>query len=274
MSDETSPREGLLGWIITIVAVAGSAVGVIGWYILSNRGAPAFDATGFDLSSAPHSAGPVGAPVASAVPTRPSSGLEMMRADKGIRIVGPGPDSAGPSGPGTATAKKEESHAGFTRNARKHEGAVRRFAEMMTGKYPAVRQYGRDWMRYPDLRKLNDDYMRNRDPIAFMIGLAKAPNLGKMLKKYAGQPGIKEFVVEGMKQAPGELTSSAMDVLQNDRLLKDLVANVAAGLGLPPSITALIKSTDAKGGNVDQNKVVKDLMSDPEIQKAMRNGGQ
>lgn len=280
MSDEPAPRESRTGWIITAVAVGGSAVGVIGWYILTNRGGPAIDTAGFDLSTAPQSARPVAVLSNRPDPGQPRSSLDMMKGDAGIRIVGSGgSDSgspAGASGSGAAAntpaAKKEESHATFTQNARKHEGDVRKFAVMMTNKYPAIRQYGRDWMSHPDLKKLNDDYARDHDPIAFMIGLSKAPSLGTMIKTYAGQPGMKEFIVEGMKQAPSELTGSAMDVLQNDKVVKDLVANVAGALGLPPSITGMINSAGATNGNIDQNKVMKDVMSSPDIQKAMQNG--
>ncbi len=279
MSDEPAPRGSRLGGIITAVAVAGSFIGVIGWYILSNRGGPAIDTTGFDLSSAPTTARPVVRAAAAADPGMPRSSLDMMKADAGIRIVGAGsgPDSSAATKSGGAAApaaKKEEAHASFTESARKHEAEVHRFAVMMTNKYPAIRQYGREWMSHPDLRKLNDDYFKNHDPIAFMVGLSKAPSLGLMIKTYAGQPGMKEFVVEGMKQAPGELTGAAMEVLANDKVVKDLVANVAGSMGLPPSITGMITSAGATNANIDQNKVMKDVMSSPDIQKAMQNGQQ
>ncbi|MBI3565105.1 MAG: hypothetical protein HY079_07915 [Elusimicrobia bacterium] len=277
MSDEPSPRGGRLGWIVTGVAVLGSFVGVVGWYLVSNRGGGGLDTSGFDIATAPSAPRPVAAAPAAPPPGQPRSSLDMMKADAGIRIVDSNsssgsPGSSGPAAPSGPEQKKQESHASFTENARKHEGDVRRFAEKMTAKYPVIRQYGRDWMSYPDLKKLNDDYARNHDPIAFMIGLSKAPNLGTMLKKYAGKPEIREFVVDGMKQAPGDLTGSAMSVLQNDRVLKDLISNVTGSLGLPPSITAMIGSGDPS--KMDQNKMMKDVMNTPDIQKAMQGQGQ
>lgn len=277
MSDEPSPRGGRLGWIVTGVAVLGSFVGVVGWYLISNRGGGGLDTSGFDIATAPSAPRPAAAAPAASARAAPRSGLDMMKSDAGIRIVDAN-SNAGSSGSSGAPApagpeqKKQESHAGFTQNARKHEGDVRRFAEKMTAKYPVIRQYGRDWMSYPDLKKLNDDYARNHDPIAFMVGLSKSPNLGTMLKKYAGRPEIREFIVDGMKQAPGELTGSAMEVLQNDRVVKDLVSNIAGSLGLPPSVTGMINSGDP--AKMDQNKMVKDVMSSPDIQKAMQGSGQ
>jgi hypothetical protein len=255
--------------------VGGSAVGVIGWYLITNRTGAVIDPSGFDLSSAP--AGPRPSAPAPAAPaaSQPSSSLGMLRADAGIRVGGAG--AAAPRGAGAAPAaaggKKEQTQAGFTDLARKHEDEVRRYGERMTRKYPVIAQYGRDWMKHPDLRKLTEDYYRTRDPIAFMTGLARAPSLGPMLKEYGGKPEIREFVVEGVKEAPGDLTAAAMDVLSNNAAVKGLVSGIADAIGLPPSITAMI------GGSApteqDQSKVVNDLMKgNPDMQKALQQGGQ
>ncbi|MDE2143619.1 MAG: hypothetical protein KGJ84_14520, partial [Elusimicrobia bacterium] len=92
---------------------------------------------------------------------------------------------------------------------------------------------------------------------------------GVLLKKYAGAPEMREVVMEGMKQAPADLTSSAMDVLQNDQVVKDLIANVAGGMGLPPSVTGMING----GGDpstMDAGKITSDVMNNPELKKAMQ----
>ncbi|MFI5350728.1 MAG: hypothetical protein ACHQ2Z_14370, partial [Elusimicrobiota bacterium] len=101
----------------------------------------------------------------------------------------------------------------------------------------------------------------------------KAPSLGIMVKQYAGSPAIMAFITQGMKEAPSELTSSAMDVLSNDAVTKGLVSNVAKGLGLPPSVTGLINS----GGDpskIDQKQVVNDMMNSPAVQNALPQGQQ
>lgn len=246
------------------LVVAGSAVGVVGWYVQTNRRGPAIDASGFDLSAAPGSTRP--APVLSArdaTPARPVSSLGYLKADAGVRIAD--------SNAGVLAAPRRDAASpakSFTDAARESEPLVRRFAERMTRRYPVIRQYGRDWMSRPDLRKLNDDYMRNHDPIAFLRGLAKAPSAGPMVKKYAGSPEIREFVVGGIKEAPSALFSSAMDALQSDGAIKDVVAHVADGIGLPPSVTALISAGDPS--KVDQNKVLGDMLASPPVRQALQ----
>jgi hypothetical protein len=270
MSDESARRGGPGGLFVAIV-VGGSAVGVVGWYLMTNRGGPSIDASGFDLSTAPQSQRP--APVASASPSTPqASGLSMLTGGSGVRAAGDsGPSSSsGNQAAGSAKPmdKKEQAHSDFKEQARKHEADVRKFAEMMTKKNPVIRQYGKDWMSHPDLKKLNDDYMRNHDPVAFIMGLTKAPSLGTMVKQYAGNPAIIGFITDGVKAAPGELTGAAMDVLANDTVAKSLISNIASGLGLPPSITGLINSGDPS--KVDQKQVVNDMMNSAAAQGAQQ----
>jgi hypothetical protein len=261
MSEEKSRRTGP-GMIFTAVVVGGSAIGVMGWYVMTNRAGPAIDASGFDLSTAPQSRRAVPVAVSAPPPGQPASSLSMLKGDEGVRIGETNASSSGRSGsaPAKEVDKKTQAHADFTQEARKHEADVVNYSKKMEKKFPILRQYAKDWMSHPDLKKLNDDYMRNHDPIAFIMGLTKAPSLGGLVKKYAGNPAIMSFVTEGVKEAPGELTSSAMDVLANDSVAKSLFSNIAAGVGLPPSVTGLINS----GGDtskMDQKQIVKDVMN-------------
>lgn len=267
MSDGNSILSGRKGGIIVALVVGGSAVGVVGWYMSTNRAGPAIDASGFDLSTAPQSSRRA-APVASARPSeQPGSSLDMLHGDAGVRIgdTGSSGQAAAPA-PAKDTDKKAAAHADFKEQAHKYEADVQRFAMKMTKKYPVIRQYGKDWMSHPDLKKLNDDYARNRDPLAFIVGLAKAPSLGAMVKKYAGSPEIIEFVTQGLKEAPADLTGSAMDVLSNDKVTKSLVANIANGIGLPPSVTGMI-SGGGDASKVDQKTIVSDMMNSPAMKE-------
>lgn len=261
MSQAPVPRTGRSGAIVTAAVVVASAVGVIGWYLITNRTGPAIDATGFDLSATPESnhRSPKSAPTAPVpIPRQAPSSLGMLKADAGIHIVGAAPAPARNSG-ASPEKKKEQSHADFTQEARRHEADVRRFTGRMAAKYPLLRQYGKDWNSYPDLRKLNHEYRQNHDPVAFLMGLSKAPNFGKIVAKYATSPEIREYVTQGVKETPGALLSSGLAVLKNDRVIKGLIASVAGNLGLPPTITAMING----GGDpakLDQSKIVSDLM--------------
>ena len=276
MSDATSEgagpsRGGRLGALLVAVAIGASAVGVLGWHLVSNRG-EALDVSGFDLSASPAE------PRTQAVPARtapaeappPASSLGMLRADAGVSVAGESAP-ARTSATGAPQDAKRKAHADFAEATRKNERSIRAFAERMTSRYPVIRQYGRDWMSQPDLRKLNDDYMRDHDPVKFMLGLSRSENFSKLVRKYAGKPEIREFIVQGMKQAPTELTGAALGALQNDRVLKDLVKSVVAGVGLPPSLTALIDGGDAS--KIDQRQVMSEMLNNPALQKSVGSQG-
>src|SRR3569832_2036121 len=272
MSDGNSRRGGP-GAIIVAVDIDGSAVGVVGWYLAVTRGGgSAIDSSGFDLSAAPHTDRAL--PHTPAAPAAPQqSSLAMLTGDAKKRNGDTGAAPAPAAAPAKEGDKKEQAHADFTQEARKHESDVRNYAIRMTQKYPLLRQYGKDWMSHPDLKKLNDDYMRNHDPVAFIMGLAKAPSLGVMVKQYAGNPAITAFITGAVKEAPADLTGAAMDVLANDKVAKSLISNVATGLGLPPSITGLINS-GGDASQIDQKKVVSDMMNSPAVQNALPPGQQ
>lgn len=261
MSDDGAPREGRLGGLLVALLIVGSAAGVLGWYALTNRKGPVLDYSGFDLNSVTPEKH-VLISDANSAPSQPTSGI-MIKSDPGLNVVdgnASAPAANHPAGPAAGDPK-----ADFRDVARRNEATVRDFAIKMTRKYPSVRQYGKDWMSYPDLRKLNDDYMRNHDPAAFMAGLARSPNFGKLVRKYATDPGIRAFVINGVQQAPGELLSAAGAALSNDAVVKNLVSNVGQALGLPPSIMAVVG-----GGRVDQSKVVSDVLSSPQLKGAMQ----
>ena len=269
--DEEAPRRSSKGAaILAVLAVAGSAVGVM-VYQLSQKDKPTADTAGFDISKTQESR-----PVQDTAQTLPGSAAQIdrtmfqaedlgkMRFGNGVNMAKPGAQKAPDS---------------FTEACRKAESKVQSLAMAYTKRYPSIAKYGRDWMSYPDLKKLNDDYMRDHDPVAFLRGTARSKNFAKLLTQYAGDPAVQAFVKEGIAQAPGDVTSSAISLLKEDNAIKTVVSNVALALGLPPALTAGILG----GGQVDQNQVMGQILQgnpglqgaiqDPNVQKAMQQQG-
>jgi hypothetical protein len=264
MNGEASPRGGKLGAVFVAMVIAGSAAGVLGWYFMTNRKGIEIDARGFDVAAVTPQRTTAAAPGPASQPVNSM----MVKSDANIRIVDANSSVARTASSSAPGDQKGDAKGSFARTARKYEGNVRDYATRMTKKYPSVRQYGRDWMSYPDLRKLNDDYMRNHDPVAFMAGLSRSPNFGKMVSKYAADPGLRSFVIDGVQQAPGELVAAAGDALQGDGVMKNLVLNVANAMGLPPSITAIVGGSM---GSVDPGKMASGLVNgNPQLQRALQ----
>jgi hypothetical protein len=231
------PRGAALGAIVVAAVIGGSALGALGWYWLTNRGAAAVNGEGFDVSAVAATSAPPAA--LTAVPERPPEGL-LVEPDNEMSLFAAPRAAAAPAGAADGGARQT-----FAQNARKYEGWVRDYGIRMTARYPSLRRYGKDWMSYPDLRKLNDDYMRDRDPMAFMEGLARSPNFGKMVAKYASDAGVRAFVADGIKQAPPELAATAAVAVREQSTLQALIDETALALGLPPGTAA------AAAGRVD-----------------------
>lgn len=264
-------NEGRGGALAVAGVIVVSLVGVVGWYLFQNRGGErgALDVSGFDLASAPQTQRPIVPLPEPSAPERPESSLGMLKADAGMRVVDS--NASGESGEARAAASKaaEQEKSGKTLGelCRRYEKRVHAYFLAKTRAHPTVRQYGRDWMSYPDLKKLNDDYFRDRDPVKFMKGLAKSENFGKLVKKYSTDPAIRSVVIDAAKQAPSDLMAAGVDYLNNDKVIKDLVGTVAKGMGLPASLTAIFD--DGKGAKIDQQQVMSDILkNNPEAAKA------
>ena len=277
MSEKPKHQTSRLGVIFVLVAVGGSAIGVVGWHLASNRSA-GLDTSGFDMSTAPDPADsaaphsfPAAAPSGQAPEQRTS--LSMVKGDKSITVVGPGastPKASGASGAaGNPADPKQEAALTMKEAALKYEKLVAGFVQRMEKKHPSITQFGRDWAASPELRAIRDQYWKEKDPVKFAYGIVRSNDFSKLVKKYAGDAGIRDALVTGIKESPPGLTSAVGGVLKSDTVAKGLVTTVIKAVGLPASLTGFLDGSDAKAP--DPNQVMADIMSSPDMKKAMQN---
>ncbi len=277
MSEEHPHKTSRLGVILVLVAVGGSAIGVAGWHLLSNRSA-GLDTSGFDMSTTPEpsqSAAPPSFPAPAPAASAPAqqTSLGMVKGDAGMRVVGPGastpkPASASGSTP-NPTDPKQAAALSFKEAALKNEKIVDAFVRRMEKKHPSITQYGRDWAASPELRALRDAYWKDKDPLKFAYGLAKSNDFSKLVKKYSGDPGIRDALITGIKEAPPSLTGAISGVAQSDGVTKSLISTVIKAVGLPASLTGFLDGGEVKAVNRDQ--VMSDIMNSEDMKKAMKN---
>ena len=243
MADQpTKKSSGLLGLLALFVFFgAGAAI----FYYSKKENHPLdISKSEFNVTSLPQATGSnASSTPASSVSPSKQTGLDM------IKGVIPGLFSASKAKPTTA----DNLAAQFTALCRANEGKVQALAMAYTQRYPVIRQYGRDWMSYPDLKKLNDDYMKNHDPIAFLKGLSDSKNFGELVKKYAKRPEIRQFAQDAIHQAPPQLMSVGMGALSKDNIVKGVASNVSQALGLPPG---LFNSLGGQSPQVDQKAIM------------------
>ncbi len=241
--DQTPRRSNVGIALLAALLIAGSAAGVMLWQ-LSQKEAPVAADFGLDAVS-PRPDGPAAAPAAA------RSGLEMI--DLGAPPTGPAlrAPSEAPAPPGQGAIGQVRQAGGSAESAfreavRRSEARARDLAIQYTQRYPAIAQYGKDWMSRPDLKKLNDDYAADHDPVKFLRGLARAPSAPELAAKYAGDPAVRAFVKDALAGAPKELLGAASDMLVEDGLVRGLAADVGGALGLPKDFTDGLKDYDKK----------------------------
>jgi hypothetical protein len=116
---------------------------------------------------------------------------------------------------------------------RRNEPFFARLAMKHTLKSKAIREYGRDWMSHPDLRKLNDEYFEHHDPVRFAYGAASSKSFWALVTKYSTRPEVLSFVTDAARSAPAGLRRAGSDFMKTDRSAEKLYRRFAAASGLP-----------------------------------------
>jgi hypothetical protein len=135
-------------------------------------------------------------------------------------------------------------------------------------------QLGYDWMHYPDLKKLNDDYVKNHDPITFLRGLATSPSFPKLVMKYADDPGIREFCIEFSKRASSAgVMGVGLQWANKENVVQRLLDNTVQALGLPAGLFSDPSKINEKSimGSISNNPDIQKAMADPAVQQQMQS---
>lgn len=235
-----------------IFLIGGSAAAVLFYQFRQSAREQAKEQAGAGLDTSGFDLGAVAAPTPAdfSAPSRQApSGLGLVTID-GSQEMGP-PLSA-----------LDEAGLSLKEAARRSGGRVSAYTARFRDRHPEMREYSRQWMRDPDLKRLNDEYFRDRDPLKFAQGLAASPSLGPMVKKFAADPKIRvlatEFVQGVVKEVPSDLMAAATSVLNEDKVLKTLLANAATAVGVPPALVAGFTGVET----VDQKAAVRQLVKD------------
>jgi hypothetical protein len=238
--EQTPPRSNAGIALLAALLIAGSAAGVMFWQ-LSQKEAPV--APGFGLDAvAPRESLPAAALVA------PQSGLDMLDARPGLATQASSRPSPVLSGGGERQPFRDggTGAAAFTAAVRRSEARARELSIQYTARHPVIAQYGRDWMSRPGLKKLNDDYMADHDPVKFLRGLAGSSEFRELGAQYAADPAVRAFVKDVLKEAPKELLSASADLLVEDGLMRVLLSDAGKALGLPQEFTDGLKDYGKK----------------------------
>ncbi|MDD5656300.1 MAG: hypothetical protein PHF00_03495 [Elusimicrobia bacterium] len=221
------PRSSWGPAVLAGLVICASSVGILLYQLEQDKKPEPQTSSSFDLSQLDTSAPGNSAPAANPAAQPQASGLALLKPGLKLRF------SRREPAPGTKAPSGQNAAAAFAEAVRRAESQAHALALSYTRRYPSIRQYGRDWMSYPDLKKLNDDYMRDHDPVRFLRGLVRSPNFIPLSRKYAADPAIQSFVKQAIREAPGSLLGAALGFFEQDKPLQDMVAGGPLGKYLP-----------------------------------------
>lgn len=248
MNDDGPSAATIIGGLLVCGALG------IAWLWYSGSEAPSLPRSGgFDADTTSSYTRPAPAPAPRQLgPTASPSSLGLFRA--GDALPPQEPASAAPPPAAPRSDPRERAKDALIRN----DAKMRDFVARMMKKYPSIGQYDKDWSSHPDLKRLQDDYWKDRDVAKFLVGVAQSDNFGKMMRKYATDPGVRGFAVEMITTGPKEVVGALTGLSSADGTVNKLLGSVMSGLGLPPSLTNAI--AEGKGDQIDQKQVVSEIL--------------
>jgi len=241
------------------VLAAGASLLVYYRYRQEVKNSSTTNLSGFDIAQTQIPAEPQ-SPVSqapTAAPQPADAGLNMIRGGF------PQPPQNIAASPAQQTAMS------LAAACRAHGSEVQALALAYTKKYPIIAQYGRDWMSYPDLRKLAYGYAKNQDPISFIKGVAASPDFRILVRKYAAQPAIQSFAKDVVTHAPADVLSAASNYLNDNRNMTSLADTVLTALGLPPGI---IGASGSGSPQINTGAMIQGLLNNPPNQPQQQGG--
>lgn len=202
MGVQKEARSGLAPALIIAIILADVGLLIWGWHLYQKKQENLDDA-GLNFSRAPE---PSAAPVVAA-PSFPEedplAGIDRYVKKEAL----PPPKPAGPAGaagaagapaPGVRPAAPPAAAPSTPEMRRKMDRAVDSFFALKNSprfkNSKVVQAWKKDFLSHPDLKALNDEWRREKDPLKFMMGMVRSPNFQKMAAEYLVKQDMRDFI--------------------------------------------------------------------------------
>lgn len=246
MQNTEPGRSSRLGALIVLVAIGGSAVGVLIYQAGQSREKRAVDTRGFDIAQAPPSAP---SPAAEAAPraARPAAGTEMLRVP--IGELPTGRPRAVPAVPDAAREREKEFLRKYDGAIRDHQGRLGAITQNYYKTHPIVRQVDAEFGKLPRYMEVLGRYRKDRDAYQFARDAIALPEVRGLVSKYLSKPEAWKaglgMISEALRQPPPKPISEEMKrFFTGDKAMssyveafgQEVASNVPAMIsGLPPN---------------------------------------
>ncbi|TPW19572.1 MAG: hypothetical protein FD126_2555 [Elusimicrobia bacterium] len=173
-----------------------------GWHLYQKRQENLDDA-GLNFSRAPEPSAEPTAPVVAAKP-EPLSGIDRYVKKEALPEsrpgAAPGAAKAAPAAGGKPTLTASAAAPTTPDMKKKMDRAVDAFFDLKRQprfkNSKVIQAWKKDFLSYPDLKKVNDEYRKDKDPLKFMMSMVRSPNFTKMAAEYLVKQDMRDFIKE------------------------------------------------------------------------------
>lgn len=201
MGVQKEQKSGLGAGLIIGILLVDVGLLIVGWHFYQKRQENLDDA-GLNFSRAPEPTAEPVAPV-SAPKVDPISGIDRYVKKEALPVAPP-PATAAKAGEIEPAGNKHSLSAATPPTSpetkKKMEKAVDAFFDLKNQprfkNSKVVQAWKKDFLGYPDLKALNDEWRKEHDPLKFMMGMVRSPNFQKMAASYLVKDDMRNFIKE------------------------------------------------------------------------------
>ena len=201
MGVQKEQKSGLGAGLIIGILLVDVGLLIFGWHLYQRRQENLDDA-GLNFSRAPEPTAEPAAPAVAVPREDPLSGIDRYVKKEALPAA-PAPAVKAPEqaqAPGTKPALAAAAPPSSPEMKKKMEKAVDAFFDLKNQprfkNSKVVQAWKKEFLGYPDLKALNDQWRKEHDPLKFMMGMVRSPNFSKMAASYLVKEDMRTFIKE------------------------------------------------------------------------------
>lgn len=190
------------------------------------------------------------------------TGRRFSRRERGSALDGLPKFASGGRSPGAKGASRDAGRSGgslrrLMRRAERFYFRLKKSARFRNAK--GLRAFRKDFLSHRDLLLINAKYEVDRDPIKFIRGALKSPNVGALVRKHINQPDVNAFTAR-MMSSP-DVMKASKSLIKEHNLQQDIDNLRVPGIGSKNELTEKYRA-GKMGSTAD---TMKSLGYDPDM---------
>lgn len=243
MGVQKEQKSGLGPGLILAILLLDVGLLIWGWHLYQRR-QESLDDAGLNFSRAPEPSAAPAVPADAGPKEDPLSGIDRYVKKEALPAVStrtaPSPAAAPGQAPGGRPALAAPSAPASPEMKRKMDRAADAYFALKNQprfkNSKVVQEWKKDFLSHADLKALNDQWRKDKDPLKFVMGMVRSPNFHKMAAEHLVKKDMRDFISE---MAGNKAVKESASTFMTD----ESVATAAKAFGLMGGVPTMKDSS-------------------------------